>query len=281
MGHHFQRQALGIFLVLAGADFDTELAAGAVLGRHLDGIFDVVAEFFALVIHGLECFGLAIEFVLAIDLDTDGGMGTDEGTFVALDTEFGNPGGNFCGQVALFPLGGSRRPGAVGGEGADRQKVAFAGYHHGRHLFDELGCLVWHNWRNVKLRGGLFGNGNPLQMSQGLVHGSKVLVHHLFAFLAVCLFNSALNLSDGFFTGQDAGYGKKTGLHNGIDAPPHAGFFGYLMGVDDIELELFVDDGLLDRPGQLAPGVRLAVGGVEQEGGTGGGAFQHVDGVEE
>ena len=85
-----------------------------------------------------------------------------------------------------------------------------------------------------------------------------------------------LILRDGLVVGQDVGQGEEAGLHDGVDALTHAGGLGHLAGVDGIDLQLLVDDVLLHRARQLVPQLFSREGGVQQEGGAGGGIIQHV-----
>jgi hypothetical protein len=59
----------------------------------------------------------------------DDGVRADENAFAALDAQVGFPDRDLERDVALFPLGGAGREGAVDGHGADGQVVAFEGDH--------------------------------------------------------------------------------------------------------------------------------------------------------
>ena len=59
--------------------------------------------------------------------------------------------------------------------------------------------------------------------------------------------------------------GKEAGLHDGVDARPHAGLARHLVAVDHIELDLLGDHLFLRAAGQLVPHFRSGVGRVEQE----------------
>ena len=75
-------------------------------------------------------------------------------------------------------------------------------------------------------------------MSEGRVDGGEVLGDHGFAALAIGLLDGFLDLLDGFIAGQHAADGEEAGLHDGVDAGAHAGFAGYGVAIDDIELDL-------------------------------------------
>jgi hypothetical protein len=64
---------------------------------------------------------------------------------------------------------------------------------------------------------------------------------------------------------QDAGDGEEAGLHDGVDAPAHAGLFGHVVGVDDVEAQFLLDDVALDFLRQMVPDFVRAVDAVEQE----------------
>ena len=128
---------LRVGLVLARADVDAGSAAGAVLGRHLDGPLQA-GVVLAPGVHRLEGRGRSREECRVVDLGADGGVRAVEGALAALDAEVGLPHGDLEGDVALLPLGGVGGPYAVGGHGADREAVSVAGHDGGRDGLDEL-----------------------------------------------------------------------------------------------------------------------------------------------
>ena len=134
---HVEGLVLRVRLVLGRADPDAELAAGAVLRRHLDGVL-LAREVLGLVVHRLEGRRGALEGRRVVDLGADGGVRADQRALVALDAELLVPHRDLDGDVALLPLGGGGRPGAVGREGADRQQIALAGDHHRGDPLDEI-----------------------------------------------------------------------------------------------------------------------------------------------
>ena len=62
-----------------------------------------------------------------------------------------------------------------------------------------------------------------------------VAVQQALALLAVGLFDRLLDVGDGLVPRQDAGDGEEAGLHDGVDAPAHAGALGDAVGIDDVE----------------------------------------------
>ena len=258
---------LGVALVLGGADFHAEVAARAVLGSHLQGVL-LALVLGTLVVDGLEGPRGTSEGGGVIDLGPDGGVGADHHTLVALDADAGVPLGDLERNVALLPLGGADRPGAVDGEGTHGEQVALALHHHSADALDELRGLGGHRGGPHAGGGGSGGDGHFVEVGQGLVHGVEVLLDDRITLLAVGLLDGLLDLGDGLLAGQHAGDGEEAGLHDGVDAHAHAGVLGHFVGIDDVELELLAGDGFLDFLGQGRPDGVLAVGGVQQEGGT-------------
>ena len=123
---------LGFGLVLGRADFDAQRAAGAVLGRHLDGVLHALATRCPWQSHGLEGRGSACQRRRARRPWRGWRRaGRPSRTCRTGCRSAASQIGDLQGDVALLPLGGAGRPGAVHGEGADGQQVALAGDHHG------------------------------------------------------------------------------------------------------------------------------------------------------
>ena len=91
------------------------------------------------------------------------------------------------------------------------------------------------------------------QSVQRGVDGGEVLLQDRFASLAVRLANRLLDLLDRLLPRQHAGQGEEAGLHHRVDPAAHSRFAGHLVGVDDEELQLLVDDLLLDFLRQVVP----------------------------
>ncbi len=138
LGHHVDGAVLDFALALGGADLHAEGAAGAIFGRHLQGVLALL-HILPAGRNGFEGGRRAGEGRFVVDLGADHAVGADQHALAALDAELLVPLGNFEGDVALLPLRGADGEGAIDGHGADRQIVAFAGDDHGRDLLHESG----------------------------------------------------------------------------------------------------------------------------------------------
>ena len=74
-----------------------------------------------------------------------------------------------------------------------------------------------------------------------------------------------LDGGDGLLAREHAADGEEAGLHDGVDAHPHAGLLRHLVGVDDVEPQLLLDDLLLRRLGQVVPDLVRSILAVEQK----------------
>ena len=86
---------------------------------------------------------------------------------------------------------------------------------------------------------------------------------------------------DGLFARQDTADGKEAGLHDGVDAPAHAGLLGHFVGIDHVEAQFLVDDVRLHFARQVIPDFIRAVDAVEQEDAAGLGILEHVEPLQE
>ena len=78
------------------------------------------------------------------------------------------------------------------------------------------------------------------------------------------------------FLRQDARYSKEAGLHDGIDTLAYARVCGDMISTNDIKLELFFSNMLLENFRQAIPhpiGRNLR---IEHKSATGSGFFQHI-----
>ncbi len=125
------------------------------------------------------------------------------------------------------------------------------------------------------------GTLDLVQMIQGRIDRGEVLLDQHLTLLAVGLLDGFLDLLDGFRLGQDVGQSEEAGLHDGIETTTHARFARHLIAVDDPELQLLLEDGLLDFAGQMLPDLIRAVGGVQQEGRAVIGILQNVEPLQE
>ena len=142
-------------------------------------------------------------------------------------------------------------------------------------------CLTGHSRTALDLAGDFGWHFHLVQVRQGLVHSFVVLVDHAFAALAIGLLDGVFDLRDRFFTWQHTGYGKKAGLHDGVDAVAHAGLFSHIIGVDGVELQLLFYDGGLRFARQVVPDLFRSVDAVEQENAARLGIFENVKAFQE
>ena len=79
------------------------------------------------------------------------------------------------------------------------------------------------------------------------------------------------------------GNGEETGLHDGVDAPPHAhaGSLGNGIGIDDPKFDVLFQHLFLHGSGQGLPDLLGRFVSIEQEYGTSRRLFQQVESVHE
>ena len=208
-------------------------------------------------------------------------MRADEHALAALDAQVRFPDRHLQRDVALLPLRGSQRVGAIHREGADGQVIAIQADDRAQHVLDELGGLG-RNGRAAGLGAGdLAGHLHFVQVGQSLIHGVVVLLNHRLATLGIGFLDALLDLVDGVFARQDARDGKEAGLHDGVDAPAHAGGLGHLVGVDHEEAHFLIDDAFLGLARQVLPNFLGAIQAVEQEGSLWHGKPEHIEAFEE
>ena len=188
----------------------------------------------------------------------------------------GVPHGDVGRDVALLPLRGGGRPGAVVRDHGDGHVVALLGHELGGDLLDELGGLGRDRGRHLVDAGR--GRGD-LDLEDRVARGVDalpVLLDDVHALLGVGLLGVLLELGDGLVLGEDAGDLEERGLEHGVGARAHAGRLGDLGGVDHVEADLLVDDLLLDLVGEVLPDLVGRVGRGEEEGGAVLGLGEHV-----
>ena len=100
-------------------------------------------------------------------------------------------------------------------------------------------------------------------MRKRLVDRGVVHLDDFFAFLAVGLGNGLFDPGDGLIRIHHVGQFEETDLHDGIDAPAHAGIPGHAVGIDGVEMYVLVDDLLLQSLRQFVPQFIGAVGAVQ------------------
>src|ERR1700719_253271 len=104
-----------------------------------------------------------------------------------------------------------------------------------------------------------------MQMSQRLIDGLEVLLHHRLSPLAVALFDALFNLCNRFLAWQDATDGEEARLHDGVDAPFQTDVIGNLVSIDHKQAQLCRRRRLLHLVGQMLPDSFRAIDAVEQE----------------
>jgi hypothetical protein len=150
VGLHVDCLVSRVRLVLGRTNVHAKLTPGAVLGSDLDGVSEPRVLLAAVSVR-LEGSRRAGERRRLVKLGPDGGVGTNEGALVALNTNRGIPDGDLVGDVALFPLRGSGGPGPVHRKGAHREQIPIAGNHHRGHPLDEIGRLLGHRGGRKRL----------------------------------------------------------------------------------------------------------------------------------
>ena len=113
------------------------------------------------------------------------------------------------------------------------------------------------------------------------VDRGKILRHHRFASLAVCLLNGFLDSGDRFLARQHTAQGEEASLHHRVNATAHTGLTGDLHRVNDEESKLLFNDLFLGGPGKVVPDFFRSVRTVEQKGCAGLGGREHVESLEE
>ncbi|EKD34006.1 MAG: hypothetical protein ACD_75C02509G0003 [uncultured bacterium] len=123
-------------------------------------------------------------------------MRADKGAFAALDADRRVPDGDLLSDVALLPLGGADRPGAVRRKGRNRQHVPLAGHKKGSDPLDEFRGLFRHHRPPAEIGGRLVRHLNLMQVSKRLVHRLEIPLDDLIAFFSVGLTDALLDCGD-------------------------------------------------------------------------------------
>ena len=131
-GLHVDGLVADLGLALGRADVDAHAAAGAVVGRDLDGE-PVVGQ---VVRAELPCYmkpaGAPATACGREDLHADRGVRADDGALAAVDADVGIPDRDLLGDGPLLVLVRAGRERAVDRQRADRQQVALAGHERPR-----------------------------------------------------------------------------------------------------------------------------------------------------
>jgi len=197
---------------------------------------------------------------------TDGRVRTNHGALAALDADLRIPDRDLQGDITLLVLRGPGLEGAVDGQRTHRYIIALFDDDLADHVADILRGVSRYYRRHLPGAGHHTRDRNLVEVRQGGVDRFIVLLHHGIALGAVGLFDCLFDILDRLFLGQDTGDGKETGLHDGVDAHTHAGLLGHFIGVNDVEIHLFVDDFFLIDPRQRIPDLIVAAQGVQQKG---------------
>src|SRR5207253_838684 len=113
------------------ANLDAESAAGAVFGRDLQGVSQIL-EFSPAWFLALERLRGVRQQRGIVDLGADYCVRADQHAFTTLDAQLLVPDGDLLSDVSLLPLGGAGGEGAVRRERADGQLIAAIASTRGR-----------------------------------------------------------------------------------------------------------------------------------------------------
>ena len=238
-------------LLLGGADIDAAAAAGAVIGGDLHAVL-VLSQTGG--IPGLEAGRSILRLALVQQHGTDGSVGADERTLVALDALGHVPLGHIHSRAALFILGGARVPGAILQtvflHNGHRQAVALLAVHHVHHLADEVRCLPRHGRiLSISPRG---GDSHLHQLVDAVLDGGVVHVHHgLTLLLIIGLIDGVLHLGHRLLQGDHIGQLEEGSLQDGVGAAAQPQLTGDLDGVDGVELGFLLRQSALHGGGQV------------------------------
>ncbi len=119
-------------------------------------------------------------------------------------------------------------------------------------------------------------NRDFVQMREGGVDRGEVALHDRIAALAVGFLDRRLDRADRGVLRQHPAHREEAGLHDGVDAPAHAGLARHLVCIDDVNAQLARDDLLLHLARQMIPNFIGRVRRVEQEGRAAIGRREHI-----
>jgi len=166
------------------------------------------------------------------DERTDGSVRTNVSTLVTLDTVFGIPCRNECGNTAFFILGSTLFPSTIFDtlECRYRQQVTVLSIDRTNYFVDESRIVV----------GSLFvvGQVSPCRIDSQLlvfattVNGSIVLVHNVFTLLAIRLHDEFLHLLYSQINGDNACDAEECRLQDSVGTVTQTDFLCNLSCVD-------------------------------------------------
>ena len=290
LGLHDQGLAAGLLAIARRAHLHTDLTTRAVFGCHGDG--EGLAG--KVGIPGRRC-GIAGrrrgKGSRIAHLGADRRMGAHHHALAALHAQIALPHRHRFSQVAFLEPGRARGPGAITGEGADRQAIALVGQQRQDHLPFKRREHFW-SGRSLGLPRSpsellilitgllVLVKAEPVetgQLSQRAVHGLKVARHHSLTLVAIAGLNAAADLGQRRVEGQHPTHRKETDLHHRVDAGAQTRLTGNPVGIDHPDDELTLADLAAQRRWQTPPGLERFKRAVEQQLATLNNPLQQVD----
>src|SRR5205823_1482880 len=113
------------------------------------------------------------------------------------------------------------------------------------------------------------------------IDGLEVVLDHGLTTLAIGLLDALFDLSNRLLLRQNAADGEETGLHHGVDASTHPNTAGYLVGVNYVEMQPFVENLLLHFRWQMIPDLFRFIDAIEQEDTARGSILEHIKALQE
>ncbi len=208
-------------------------------------------------------------------------MGTAEDALVALDARLGVPDRDLQGDVALLVARGADGIGAVDRHRRNRQGVAAGGDHLGGHAPDELGGVGRNGAAHVGDGGRLGRHRHAVDPLPRQLRRPHIHLDNGAPLVAVAVLDRQLDHLVGLGLRQHAGDGEEGRLHDGIDAPAQPERARQIVGVDDVERRLLVDQGLLDLARQVVPNLVRRERAVEQKGSPRTQVVEHLETLDE
>ena len=249
IGRHFQ--------AIDRARFDANTAAGTIHTGNGQMIFCIGKA--GGVLHFIPIGG-GSGFFRREQRRTNHGVGTNEGTLVALDTLFHLPLGDVDRDTTLLPLGDIGIVGAVlaSQEGADGKLVALLAAHDTDHILDIVGGI---------LLGGIVNRIGPgvrncdlVDLTQAQINRSLVLVHNVLALIAISHFDGVLQFPDRGIQIHDAGNFEKGCLGDHVDAVTQTEIMGNIHRIDGVQAGLAGPEGTTHTGRELR--IQLFVGPI-------------------
>ena len=106
-----------------------------------------------------------------------------------------------------------------------------------RTFANELGGFVWHSLARMDVLVSCCRHLDFVQVFQGLVNRLEVALHNGLAALAIGLFNGVFDLVNRLLLWQYTADGEEAGLHDGVDAPAHAGLLRHFVSIDHVKAQ--------------------------------------------